>query len=325
VVGSGSAGRRHLEALRRLLPTAQIAVVRRSASIASGRGLEAASVTLPGLDALIDWHPELAIVANPAPLHLETALRLAQAGVHVLVEKPLAPSGAGVAELIHVCGDKAVVAMVGYNLRFGKLLGRLRAAIRAEAIGEPVLITAEVGQHLSEWRPGTDYRDSVTANAELGGGVLLELSHELDYSTWLLGEVNHVYAVTRRTSGLEIDVEDLALVTLEFDSGAVGSVQLDMLRPTFERKCRVIGTRGIVEADLVRGEARILKAGSSWHVLARSGIDERARMEDAMLRHFLRCARTGRRPLVTLEDGARVVGIVEAAREASRTGSRVRL
>jgi predicted dehydrogenase len=180
----------------------------------------------------------------------------------------------------------------------------LREVVVGGGIGRPLSLRAEAGQHLPTWRPGADYRVTVSARAELGGGAVLELSHELDYARWILGEAAAVSARAGRLSDLDIDVEDVAEIVVEFRSGALGSVHLDMVRQPAGRACRIIGTGGTVEWDVGEPSVRLFRSETY--------VEE--------LRHFLRCVRTGEQPMVTGEDGRQALALALAAKESARLG-----
>ena len=323
IVGLGSIGRRHLKVLRDVLPRAAAVVLRRP-----GRDLDSepgADIQLVyDVDAALDIGVDAAIIASPAHLHLETALALADAGVHLLVEKPLSNKTDGVSDLLSLCRAKGTVLQVGYCLRFDPSLAAMKDAIDAGRIGRPLSLRAEVGQYLPDWRPGTDYREGVSARAALGGGVLLELSHEIDYAGWIAGEVVSVQALLDRVSDLDIDVEDLAELSLEFAGGMRGSLYLDFLQRSPVRTCKVIGTRGTVVWDGIAHEARLYDAGTGqWETVFPGGGITVDGILAAQSRHFIECVRGRSEPLVSGEDGLRALKVVEAARRSNARRERV--
>jgi predicted dehydrogenase len=334
LVGLGSIGRRHLGNLRRLLPSADVTVWRRSPPGSKSGGGLAAREGLPegadrlvfGLEDALATRPDLAIVAGPASTHVEIALPLAEAGVHLFVEKPIADRLAGVDELIRRCRARGRVLMVGYTLRFYPPLRRLREALRDGVIGRPLAVEATVGQYLPDWRPRRDYRDTVSARAELGGGAVLELSHEIDYVRWLTGEVVAVTGRVARLGDLAIDVEDSADFVMECDTGVMANLHLDMLQRAPTRRARVIGTDGTLELDLIRHELRRYTAASgAWStLLAAPRLDFNEVYLDE-LGHFLACVEAGTVPLVTATDARRVLEIALAVKRASAEGRRVTL
>jgi predicted dehydrogenase len=323
VVGFGSIGRRHARLARQLLPHAEITVLRhRACADLAGTGVDRCVTTLGEAMA---HRPQAAVIASPASRHLEAALPLARAGVHLLVEKPIATEDGKVGELIATARTHRVALMTGYNLRFLPSLQRFRELIQARSTGTVFSVHAEVGQYLPSWRPGSDYRESVSARAELGGGVLLELSHEIDYLRWLFGEVDWVCAVERRQSELEIDVPDTALLTLGFkaergERAVVASLALDLLRHDTTRRCTVIGEHATLRWDAISGTVeRFAAGGTSWECLA-SHPPARDESYLAEWRHFLACIQSGDAPLIGGEDGLAALMVVQAARASSDEG-----
>ncbi len=290
LVSLGAIGRRHLANLRQLEPDADVAILRRAVDPA----LDEKQLTT--LDAALAFAPDAALICSPASQHVAVATALAARGVPLFIEKPLSHNLDGVAELIALAREKRAPLLVGYNLRFSPDLRELRAALHAGRIGRLLHLRAEVGQYLPDWRPATDYRHSVTAQRDLGGGVLLEISHEIDYAFWLAGEVESVTAQIATLGDLECDVEDCADLQLRFRSGALGTIHLDLLDRVPHRTCRLIGTEGTLSLDLLSDPAAI---GATYL---------------AILRHFLHCARTRTEPEITGDDGLRVLEVIAAAR-----------
>jgi predicted dehydrogenase len=116
-------------------------------------------------------------------LHVEQARILIKADVPILIEKPLSVSTAGIDELAALAEGKNVKVLVGYVLRYSHSFQYFQKMIKSRNVGEPLFVRVECGSYLPDWRPGQDYRKSASAKPVLGGGVLLELSHELDYVT----------------------------------------------------------------------------------------------------------------------------------------------
>lgn len=320
IVGLGSIGRRHLANLTQLLPGAEITVWHQHSSRADhpGDASDGPVRHVFSLDDALAAGPQCAVIAGPSTGHVATAQALADHNVHVLIEKPLSDRRQGVERLLGKCRAKNLVLLVAYNYRFYPPLQKMRQAILEGSIGRVLSVRAEVGQYLPDWRPAADYRRGVTARRELGGGVLLELSHEIDYVRWLAGEITEVSARVGRLSDLEIDVEDTAELTLGFGSGAIGSVHLDMVQRAPTRACKVVGTEGTLAWDGPTHGVRWYSAASGeWTDLCAPVARDRNESYLAELAHFLDCVRGAAIPAVTGEDGLRVLDIVLAARQSS--------
>lgn len=315
IAGLGSIGRRHLANLRTLEPSADITILRRSGN----------AEVPPGANRVVSdpaaaWAslPNCVLVTGPSTTHVSDALAAASVGAHIFVEKPIANEADGVPELLDVCRARQTTLSVGYNFRFHHPLQILRDAVRGGRIGPVISVRAEVGQYLPDWRPGSDYRQSVSGRAALGGGALLELSHEFDYLRWIVGDVSAVGARVGALGGLEIDVEDVAEVLLEFENGALGSVHLDMVQRTPTRTCKVVGREGTITWDGLSDAVRLYSASTgAWTDLGPSTPVDRNEMYLAELRHFLDCVRGLATPVVDGEDGLRTLRVALAARRAS--------
>ena len=314
VVSLGSIGRRHLRNLRTLRPQASIGVLRLTAAGVDEAPPECADVQFASIEEALVFAPDAAIIASPASTHLVLALSLVRAGVPLLIEKPLATTCAGLGELLAV--SKGIPIMVAYNLRFLPSLSEARRRVHDGSIGEVLSVRSEVGQHLPSWRPGRRYQDTVSAQKILGGGALLELSHEFDYLYWIFGLPTRVSASGGRYSALEIDVEDLVSVNLEYEAPRrLVHVHLDMLQHTPTRGCKFIGSEGVLRWD---GVADTLDhfdpAVGEWVRAKTTPCFDRNEMYVAELAHFLDCAASGRTPLVDLRAAHDVLAIVDAAR-----------
>jgi predicted dehydrogenase len=317
IVGFGSIGRRHLANLRQLRPRSRIGVWRLH-NPPDPQPPTGADEQFVSLEQALEFAPDAAIIAGPASTHLETALSLAEAGVHLLVEKPLAVDPAGVADLIDRCRARGLVLMTGYNLRFMPSLQAAKECLDRGRIGQVITVRAEVGQYLPDWRPGSDYRAGVSARKALGGGALLELSHELDYLAWFFGVPKRVTARGGHFSTLELDVEDLVELLLEYDTPPrLVSVHLDLLQRAPQRVCRVVGTTGTLVWDGIADCVDLYDAESgAWATLPAVALADRNRMYLDEMRHFLVCVTRGQAPCVDGVDGLRALAIVDAARES---------
>lgn len=237
IIGYGSIGKRHA----RLLHDMQCEV-----AILSQQPVRNFPVYADLQAALIGHAPEYVVVANETSRHLTTVRALAEARFcgKLLVEKPLSDQPS----IWPAAGfEKAGVA---YNLRFHPVLEALKSRLSDDPV---VSLSLRCGQHLSEWRPGRDFRLSYSASAAAGGGVLRDLSHELDYLLWLMGPWKRLAALGGNMSVLGIDSDEVWSLLLEMRNGIAATVNLSYLdRPA----CRdiIVITRGsTLRADMISG------------------------------------------------------------------------
>ena len=327
IVSLGSIGRRHLRNLRQLRPGSEIGVLHLRALPENSRTGDEADHHFGSIEQAVDFAPRAAIVAGPANTHVQIAQNLAEAGVHLLVEKPISNTFQGCSELIDAVQRCGLVLMTGYNLPFLPSLQVAKACLERGMIGRVLAARAEVGQFLPDWRPGTDCRAGVSAQRELGGGALLELSHELHYLYWMFGMPARVTARGGQFSELVIDVEDLVELTLEYTSPPrLVSVHLDFMQRAPHRSCRFIGSEGTLVWDAMRDSVEAYEAASgNWTQLPVRSLSDRNQMYVSELQHFLDCIERGSRPMVDGTDGLNTLVIVDAAKRSIACNSTVDL
>lgn len=316
IAGVGSIGRRHMRNL--------VALGERDVLLHRRRdgGMEPFPVE-PDLDVALEAGPRAVIVSNPTALHMSTALRAARAGAHLLIEKPVAHTLDRIEELAAIVEAQRLVVLVGYHLRFHPTLRELRNWVVSGALGRVVSVHAHWGEYLPGWHPDEDYRQSYSARRDLGGGALLTLSHPFDYLRWIAGEVESVFAVSDQLSSLDLDVEDVAQVTVRFTNGALGSVHLDYVQHPPSHYLRITGTRGIALWDAGDGVTRVYDGSrDAWTVHYPPEGFERNHVFLDEMRHFLACIDGLATPECSLADGKRALEIALAA-HASAAHDRV--
>lgn len=318
IVGFGSIGQRHLENVKSIAPQAKVTIWRQQ-SKSTPPFIDSSVRVVYSLADALETKPDIALLCNPASQHLNTGLILAKKNVHLFIEKPISHSVADVDKLIRLCDERSLCLMVGYNLRFTRSLQVVKDALSTGLIGRLMCIRSEVGQYLPDWRPKQDYRQSVSAHSSRGGGAILELSHELDYTSWLMGEVHSVYSVAGKLSDLDIDVEDSVEIVLEFANGAIGNIHLDMVQRYPCRTCRIIGTEGTLIWDGVAHSVTAFTVmDNEWqdlYTVTESAPNDAYKDE---LIHFIDAVSQGHRPAITGLDGLRAVELAMAIKQSSQ-------
>jgi len=324
IAGLGSIGSRHRLIVSKLFPEVRVGILSSKITLESAEAV----THVPTFEAAREFSPEVAVICTPAPTHVPLALALADHGTHLLIEKPISHNRVGILELIEKCHKNKSILMVGYNLRFLKSLQEFRNHLINGIVGEVFSVRCDVGQNLESWRPYDDYRNSVSAIKDLGGGVLLELSHEIDYLRWIFGEVDWVRATLLRQGNLEIDVEDTVHLTLGFSSQTssrplVAQLNMDFIRHDNTRCCTVIGDKGTLRWDGIKGEVAFFpRYGKSWTTYFHDskGLDETYLLEWI---NFIESIKERSSPAVQGKDGLRVIEIIEAAQESAKTGIQI--
>jgi predicted dehydrogenase len=325
IVGLGSIGRRHLNNLAALGEN-EIMLFRTHRSTLPDDELAAYPVET-SLEAALAHQPDAVIIANPTALRLDVAIPAAQAGCHLLLEKPVAAKLDERVNVLKRSVDQARVAtLVGFQFRFHPVLEKLKASLAAGIIGQPLTFRAHWGEYLPGWHPWEDYRQSYAARSDLGGGVVNTLCHPLDYVRWLFGEVHSLYALTGQVSDLAVDVEDIAEITLTFESGVVGSVHLDYFQQPPAHWLEINGTQGYIRWDSETGIARIyITHEGRWESIEPPVGFERNALFLAEIQHFQAVINGEASSRCSLEDGIKSLVLTTAVHESARMGIKLEI
>lgn len=261
--------------------------------------------TIPA--ALVTNDYAIAVIANPATRHVDTILELRREGYggRILLEKPVA----NLHPTLIPPGEEVI--RVGYNLRFHPLLRRVRKLLNGRRI---FTLNAYVGQYLPDWRPEKDYRHSVTARAALGGGVLRELSHELDMVLWLTGAWKRVSAQGGRAGNLDMDTDDHQSILLQTQDCQTATIHMNCLDRIGARTLQINAEGMSLHADFSTG--MLLVNGDEGELKEQFRIDKdetyKAQLVDVL---------TDMRETCTWQEGLAVMGLVEAI-ELAEQGNR---
>lgn len=287
VLGVGSIGKRHLGNLHHLGVRhlwAYDPQPQRVAEAESRWGVRG----FADLEEALAAGPKAVLVCSPPVYHIPQALAAARAGAHLFIEKPLAASLAGVDDLVAEVEARGLRTLVGCNFRFHPGLQRLRALLTEGALGEVLFARAVFGQYLPDWHPWEDYRQGYSARRDLGGGIVLDRIHELDYLVWLFGPVAQARGLVLHTGTLDIETEDLAEGWLRFRSGVTASLHVDYLNRRYTCRAEVLGTAGTAWWDFASHSLRLYQAATrEEHTWAWPHLSVNAMYVDEM-RHFLR-------------------------------------
>jgi predicted dehydrogenase len=331
IIGLGSIGQRHVRNLRALLGDSVELIayrVRRLTHVVTPtmgadqeRNVEEVYNirTFPSLDEALAEKPDIAYVCNPSSLHVAVARACLLAGCDIFLEKPLADSLEGTAELVELARTHKRICMVGYQLRFHPCILRLTEIVRSGVLGTLLSVRATIGEYLPNWHPYEDYRTTYAARADLGGGVVVTQIHEFDYLYSLFGFPLRIYALGGHWSDLEIDVEDTASILMEAPLGSrVLPIHLhqDYLQSPPSRQCEIIGDKGRAVMDLPSLTVSLYTLGKPQADIFRLENFDRNNLFLDQTRHFLHCVETREKPIVDLADGIQSLRMALAVKQS---------
>ncbi|MBX2894300.1 MAG: Gfo/Idh/MocA family oxidoreductase [Cyclobacteriaceae bacterium] len=253
IVGAGSIGERYI---RNLCALGYINIVVLRTRNLPFRDIGPATVNIiTSWEEVEQFKPVAAFICNPTALHLNSAMECVTRGIHVLVEKPLSHTVAGLDTLGHAAIENSVLVHVGYMMRHHPLLKRVYEMVSSNEWGNLIQLQSHWGEYLPDWHPWEDYRTSYAAKRDLGGGVALTLSHDLDLACWIAGgELTESKRIFNFSSSLEVDVESGADFLLRFDTGVTANVHLNFFQRSKERWYKYLFDRAVVFIDFFRNE-----------------------------------------------------------------------
>lgn len=250
-----------------------------------------------------------AFICTPAPSHIYYAQKCADLKMDLFVEKPLADSMEGLDKLVHTINANNLVSLVGCNMRFDRGLSILKQLLEKKKIGCIYSARAEFGYHLSLWRPGTDYRDNYAVKKAMGGGIILDCIHELDYICWLLDSRPMQWKFIADIIGdLETETEDICTIICKLKNGILCEIHTDYLQKPYSRTCKIIGQKGTIEWDFSTGMVRIyLESQNNWEICLEQPEYNINDMYTRELEYFLNCKKNRSKTFNSVEDAIDVL------------------
>jgi predicted dehydrogenase len=295
------------------------------------------------LDQLLDHRPlDLVAIGSPSGVHAEHGIAAARRGIHVLVEKPIDVTTARADALIDEAARAGVSLGVIFQDRLKPDLVRAKALIDEGRLGRPILATGHVKWYRTpEYYAGSRWRGSRSLD---GGGALMNQGvHTVDLLLWLFGPVRRVFGQVATRLHL-IEVEDTAVATLEFASGALGTIEAaTSAYPGYSRRIELTGSEGTIVIDGDRLAAVDLKGATDANTVARrlqpsagsagavatvsasSPIVADASAHQRVFEDFIKTMTAGAPPCCDGRDGRRSVALIEAIYASSRTNEPVQL
>lgn len=321
LLGVGMMGRHHARVLRELDGVDLVAIADPGGD---PHGVAGKLQVLPDIDALIEAGIDVAVVAVPTRFHEDAALKLAAAGVHTLVEKPIAHSLDAGQRMVDAFRDAGLVGAVGHIERFNPALQELRRRIEAGELGAVYQVVTR--------------RQGPFPSRIADVGVAKDLaSHDVDLTAWVVqSDYDRIFAQTAFKSGREH--EDMITITGRTKSGVIVNNIVNWLSPMKERLTVVTGEKGAFVADTSTGDLTFFANGtiplewesvSSFRGVSEGDVTRYAfpKREPLRVEHeaFRDAVLGDRTDVVTMEQGQRTLEVVEAALESASTGESRRL
>ncbi|MBF4517626.1 Gfo/Idh/MocA family oxidoreductase [Flavobacterium sp. ANB] len=252
IIGLGSIAKKHIIALKAINSSVKLYALR---SRLDAENIDEITniYNLDKLNVVFDF----AIISNPTSLHSEYIKLLSDKEINLFIEKPPVSSLDEVDYLIGKIQEKNIKSYVACNLRFHPCINFIKEFLTKNKTKIVNEVSVYCGSYLPDWRPGKDFRTIYSANPEMGGGVHLDLFHELDYIHWLFGTPIKTQTIKRNVSSLNIKAIDYANYILEFES-FTANIVLNYYRRDPKRTIEILFEDETITIDLIRN--RILNS-----------------------------------------------------------------
>ena len=314
VVGYGSIGKRHIRNLLNLASVKEINVytkIKDGLDDASKQKVTFIDASINDLASVTDQYKfDFAIIANETYKHIDTAIILAQRGIHLFIEKPLTHNYEKVVLLEEIIGKNGIKVLIAYNLRYLPVIQYIKKQLSQEVLGNLYFAQIEVGQFLPSWRATVDYTDCYSSKSEYGGGVALDLSHEVDYMRFLFGEPAFWKTMKSKASNLAINCEDIFEGMYKYKKGFICHIHMDYLQLKAKRQIRIVGSQGQITCNLI----------DKWIDVVTT--DHKTRLTDdylfatedtykTELKRFIEAIKSDEAVDVSIDDGIKVLELLE--------------
>lgn len=255
IIGWGSIGQKHFRTIREIDPDASIWIVTRQ-TLEGDHHPGAKAFVTASVDEMAEQSPDAVIVATPASEHHAPVAQLIERAGQIIIEKPVSDTVDGADHIRRSVIKGKSPVRVAYNLRYLEGLKQTEAVLDSDQLGRIMHFSMTVGQSLNQWRPGREIGQTVSAQRSKGGGVLRELSHELDLAIRLFGRPSGSQLMRGRMRFDDADVEDTAMINAVFTQAhhpVMGSLQLDFTREDMTREITITGDKASLKWNLLRG------------------------------------------------------------------------
>ena len=319
IVGCGSIGQRHIDNL--------ISLGQKNIKIYDTDCVLAKKISkkfnVIRLETLEFKNVNCTLICTPPNTHVNIAKKALSESSHVFIEKPLDNSLRGINNILKIAKKKSLNIFVGYVFRFDHGLQKIEKLLEQNIIGKIVSFDAYEGWYLPNWRSWQDHTKSYTGSKKLGGGIILDGSHELNYALWLIGEIKQVFSYFNSVPSLKVKAEGIAEILLISKSNSIGRIHLDFVNPKYNRHFEILGEKGSIRWNFTTKKIEIQKVGSTKFKTIKYGVDNNQMYIDEM-KYVISCILEKKKNnLITFNYAKRTLEISLAIKKSGNTGRAV--
>jgi predicted dehydrogenase len=288
VCGTGSIGLRHIKNLKHLGQN-DILVYSTGKSLMVGVKEEIKDFKVyDNLEKALEEKPDVCMVTNPTSMHIDVALKAAKAGCNLYIEKPLSNSLKDLDLLKKIVDDKKLTTLITYQFRYHPHIIKLKAIFNnlENIYGKALYVTTEWSEYLPDWHPWENYKQGYSARKDLGGGVLLTQIHPMNYLNYIFGEIKDIKINKLATKSLDIEVDDIADLLLNFKNGMTGHIHVDFLQKPRVHTMKIVTSKGRFEWDYHQNSLIFINMQGNKEIFENDGFERNDMFLD-MLKNFI--------------------------------------
>jgi len=300
IIGAGSIGQRHISNLSKIISKNSIYLY--DVNTNQKNSISKKFKILP-LNKLIFSDFDCIFICTPPSTHTKLAIDGLKQGCNVFIEKPLSANNKEILSLKNLAKKKNLSVFIGYNFRFNSNINYIKKIVEKKQLGKILSVSAYYGQYLPDWRPSQNYQKNYSALKKLGGGIIHDSSHEIDYLVWLLGNPKEIQSNYVKTTILKTDVEALANILLKLKNNILGTIHLDFVRREYKRSLEILCEKGIIYWSLKDGKIEIFNIkNNKWKVVHKSKSVNEMYLNE--MKHVVECIKMKRTSkIISLENG----------------------
>lgn len=298
IIGLGSIAFKHIAALREIEPNVNLYALRSSNEAENYPEI----YNIHAIEEML-VPAKFTIISTPTQLHEPAILQALKLKCPIFIEKPVLGELKNVVLLRNAIEQSKVLTYVACNIRFHPAIQFIKQYLDMH---QPTINEVNVycGSSLPDWRPGRDFRNMYSAKKDMGGGVHLDLIHELDYCKWLFGVPNQVTSIKRSVSSLKIETADFAQFGLLYDNFTI-NITLNYYRKDARRRLEIVTDSETLEVNLLTNTVSSLDTNKTLY----NGIFSMADTYTQQLRFFLEQVDNGGKSMNDFEEGVDVLKI----------------
>ena len=322
IVGLGSMGKRRIRNLQHLKQEKVIGFDSRK-----DRCVEASEKynikSFQDITKALDEKPEIMIISTPPDLHMKYAKIAIENKIHFFTEASVVQDE--MEDVMEMLDKNDIVGLPSCTLRYHPIVNEIRNILNRNKIGKPLSFLYHSGQYLPDWHPWEDYRKFYAAKKETGACREI-VPFELVWLTDLFGPIKSVCASRKKVSNLEVDIDDIYNILLQFENGMESTITVDVIARFPFRQIKILGEEGVILADWSERVVKYFTTKEGW---IENKVDDGEIKDDYIhgegpyieeMRIFLESVKKEREQPYTFKEDFKILKILELIEKSSDDG-----